>query len=215
MKKLLILFGALFMIFLMGCVIQKDIVKPIEQPIPSTPIQLSNKELCEQQGKVYYSGLSEGCFDKQTIEQCKNGGGEWKLFNNGCVDSCGQKPRLCTLAFAWGCDCGATKCYGNLPCNAPEGQSCVMQERPLCINDPYEPYATEQEACEATNGIWQKVGIRCPTIKEVRIINDIKVETCPVQEEDIISCQCPEGEIFYLDGCNPPKPDLMSIIAYG
>mgnify|MGYP001577225911 CR=1 FL=1 len=49
--------------------------------------------------------------------QCQNAGGEWRLFNEGCVDSCIDKSKIsCTMAITEGCDCGPVKCYENLKC---------------------------------------------------------------------------------------------------
>ena len=181
-KKLLLILFLVGLVFISGCFkIQKDIIKPIDDDVI----------------KINLSDLN-----KASREACENQNGEWKLFSNGCVDSCGKKPRICTQALTEGCDCGPTLCWDGWGSNE-------------CIDDIYEPYATPEEACEATDGTWQKTGTRCPTIKEVEIINGIKVETCPVQEDDVISCICPEGEIFTLQGCNPSSLDLMSIIAYG
>lgn len=53
----------------------------------------------------------------QTV--CKDSGGLWRQFNNGCVDSCSNVDgsMLCTQAFTFGCDCGSDKCWN--------GDSCV------------------------------------------------------------------------------------------
>jgi len=269
MIKIIILFGALLMIFLMGCTIQKDIVKPIEpEPIeqPELPIQLSDKEECEQQGnlfvdnlclneqqlsnkqrcelqgKLYFSGLSEGCFDKEIIQVCENGGGTWSLFSNGCVDSCGQKPRICTQALAWGCDCGATQCYGNIPCVTTDEVQCLDVIRLACKDDPFEPYATQQEACEATGGEivlgegggcnFQTTGELCGGIQglkcpEGECIYEGNVKIAPFPDaqgkcsvtlctEPPLICQCPKGQTFTLQGCVEDESiqGLLSTIAY-
>lgn len=150
LKKIYILLslGILSIFILSACEIQKDIVEPIEEtPIDiSTPIQLSEKEQCEQQGKLWFQFE---CINKTNqITTCEQGGGQWKLFMNGCVDSCGIKPRLCTQALQAGCDCGATQCYGQEP-------TVLEVIRLKCMDDPYEPYATPQEACENTGGKWE------------------------------------------------------------
>ena len=207
MNKLIILFGALFIIFIIGCEIQKDIVEPIEPVLIPEPILLSEQEQCEQEGKLwFYSTLQEAsCIEKNSeIIQCEEVGGKWKMFSNGCVDNCGQKPRICTTVLTEGCDCGATKCYGV--------EDSITSIEPSCIDDPFEPYATEQEACEKTGGEWM---LSCPP-SECEIVNEIKICT------DFIcippKCICPEGEIFTpFKGCIPKKQleGLLSIISYG
>ena len=190
--------------------------------------QLTNKELCEKQGNVYLSGLSEKCISKEEYQKGINSGGEWKLFSNGCGDSCGIKPRICTLAFSWGVDCGPTKCY----------------DGSICIKDVYEPYSTPLEACEQTGGKWglvSKEGIKygCnPIGPVVGICGGLSGEICKSGSKCIygdgsenapypdaqgkclailcvdppLGCNCPEGKIFYSDGCNLPRPDnLFSI----
>jgi len=126
----------------------------------------TNKELCEQKGGIWDCEIRpcseelKECIYPKSIEQCETGGGEWRLFNNGCVDSCGSKPRICTQAVTWGCDCGATKCYGKgeggCKTDSITGVRLCTEPslNPSCINDISEPYATQREACEATDGNW-------------------------------------------------------------
>lgn len=55
-------------------------------------------------------------------QKCENAGGEWRLFPNGCVDSCElarqdpSDPIGCTEAEKMGCDCGADKCWNGNSC---------------------------------------------------------------------------------------------------
>lgn len=102
---------------------------------------------------VNYCGLNTGSiyckhFPKQALF-CKQQGGEWKKFSNTCVDECGKKPRFCGQAITEGCDCGATKCWGY-----ETDSKGVRAQFPSCLDDIYEPYSTQEEACEKTDGIW-------------------------------------------------------------
>ncbi|MDB2415010.1 hypothetical protein N9W34_04485 [Rickettsiales bacterium] len=46
---------------------------------------------------------------------CENSGGKWRMFNNGCVDSCqsqrASEPVMCIQAFTYGCDCPKNECW--------------------------------------------------------------------------------------------------------
>ncbi|MBU6339686.1 MAG: hypothetical protein KGQ36_06950 [Rickettsiales bacterium] len=56
-------------------------------------------------------------FDER--EMCEKGGGVWRQFGNGCVDSCrSQLDRfsMCTMALTYGCDCGSNGCFDNDKC---------------------------------------------------------------------------------------------------
>ena len=147
-------FVVLLSLLLYGCTTIQVQPKPIEQ----TPVQnvtLTSPSPCASD-ETFFPNFSfvEKCQPTSDVKVCKAVGGNWNVFGNGCGDSCGEKPRICTLAFEAACDCGTTKCYGNIPCNAPEGQSCPAVVRLGCISDTYEPYATPKEACEATGGNW-------------------------------------------------------------
>lgn len=165
-KKEIIIILSLVLV-LSGCTIQKDIVKPL-QPTPKDVCekiegkifidgecleesQLTIKQLCEQQGKVYFGEMGGKCVYKELVKNCEDSGGTYTWFSNGCADNCGKKPRICTQAMTMGCDCGETKCWGHEVCPPP--LLCV-DPAPKCIDDPYEPYATPKEACEETNGMW-------------------------------------------------------------
>lgn len=54
------------------------------------------------------------------IQACESSEGEWRTFNNGCVDSCAleRNPELilCTQALTDGCDCGIDKCWNGESC---------------------------------------------------------------------------------------------------
>ncbi|MCK4553058.1 hypothetical protein KAT80_02550, partial [Candidatus Pacearchaeota archaeon] len=70
---------------------------------------------------------SQTCVIEETDqEKCENVGGIWKLFGDGCVDSCElarqdpNNPIACTEAETMGCDCGSDKCW--------DGETCVLNE---------------------------------------------------------------------------------------
>jgi len=48
---------------------------------------------------------------------CKEGGGKWRAFSDGCGDVCGSENAACTASFADACDCGSDACWA--------GDSCV------------------------------------------------------------------------------------------
>jgi hypothetical protein len=54
-------------------------------------------------------------------EECARVGGTWRIFNNGCVDSCflvRDKGTVCTQALTEGCDCGPYKCWNGKTCES-------------------------------------------------------------------------------------------------
>lgn len=214
MKKVILSISILVLIFLLGCKVQKDIVEPIRF-VNDTSLQLSEKEQCEQQGKLwFYGGFAESgysCIEKHDeVIRCEEGGGNWRMFSNGCVDSCGSKPRVCTQAFQSGCDCGATKCYGQEP-------SVLTVIRLKCINDPYEPYATPQEACEKTDGVWQKstklVCSGAETCKIIKAVQPICIKSpCPlVSKEPVEICgiNCDSSNSIKICECIDKQGNLL------
>jgi len=65
---------------------------------------------------------------------CENAGGEWKLFNNGCVDSCElarqdpNDPIICTQAQTYGCDCGPDKCWNGASCENNQNKELTQSQ---------------------------------------------------------------------------------------
>lgn len=55
-------------------------------------------------------------------EECSRVNGEWKIFSDGCVDSCfkarSKEPVFCTLALKEGCNCGPERCWNGKTCEA-------------------------------------------------------------------------------------------------
>lgn len=53
-------------------------------------------------------------------EECARLGLEWKIFSNGCVDSCyaerNPMEASCTFSEQSGCDCGLDKCWNGFTC---------------------------------------------------------------------------------------------------
>jgi len=51
--------------------------------------------------------------------RCSLNGGVWRMFSNGCGDSCvyerqtPDNPVACTMAFAPNCDCGPFRCWNS------------------------------------------------------------------------------------------------------
>ena len=50
------------------------------------------------------------------VAACRNGGGTWRTFSDGCGDTCGTANMLCTAAFGSGCDCGPGACWDVSSC---------------------------------------------------------------------------------------------------
>lgn len=68
---------------------------------------------CKEPSKI---DCVEGkCVALDEEDICENQGGEWILFNNGCVDSCqynrNKSDVMCTQALTMGCNCGKDKCW--------------------------------------------------------------------------------------------------------
>lgn len=55
-------------------------------------------------------------------QECVRASGEWKIFPDGCADSCfkarSAEPVFCTAALIDGCDCGADRCWNGKTCEA-------------------------------------------------------------------------------------------------
>lgn len=53
-------------------------------------------------------------------QECSRVSGEWMEFSNGCVDSCDYRKNpgetFCTLALAYGCECGEDACWNGETC---------------------------------------------------------------------------------------------------
>ena len=64
---------------------------------------------------VFVINNSEGKLGNPAEEKCSEGGGVWREFSNGCVDSCEleRNPEIisCTQALTFGCDCGFDECW--------------------------------------------------------------------------------------------------------
>ncbi len=70
------------------------------------------------------------------ISECRQGGGEWRQFPNGCVDSCNYAANpgvMCTQALTYGCDCGPDQCWS--------GDICVDNPNPT--DPPPQPTICE------------------------------------------------------------------------
>lgn len=70
-----------------------------------------------------------------TLEElCVVQGGTWRMFSDGCKDSCAKAadPTInCTQAMTWGCDCGVDKCW------APTLEQCM--DNPVVTAPPTVP----------------------------------------------------------------------------
>lgn len=56
---------------------------------------------------------------------CKQNGGTWQQFSNGCADNCSSKIAkfsMCTTALTYGCKCGDNKCWDSM------GNKCMLVE---------------------------------------------------------------------------------------
>ncbi|MDO8740082.1 MAG: hypothetical protein Q7J54_00735 [Candidatus Woesearchaeota archaeon] len=83
-------------------------------------------------GLVFAVSMISGCQQKTEIDgstvlddpraECARVSGEWKIFSNGCIDSCSlersKEPLFCTTAMTDGCDCGADRCWTGKTCEA-------------------------------------------------------------------------------------------------
>lgn len=61
----------------------------------------------------------EGQVRESKQQQCREEGGEWRQFPNGCVDSCNYARNpdvICTQALTMGCDCGPEQCWNGAAC---------------------------------------------------------------------------------------------------
>lgn len=52
-------------------------------------------------------------------EQCAASGGQWLMFNNGCLDTCEYRRgqvTMCTQVRKLGCYCKGTRCWNGSRC---------------------------------------------------------------------------------------------------
>lgn len=52
-------------------------------------------------------------------EQCRASGGQWMMFNNGCLDSCEYRRgevTMCTQVRQMGCYCKGARCWNGSRC---------------------------------------------------------------------------------------------------
>ena len=158
--------------------------------------------LCNQNQDCMLHLAESSCLlrgQKTTQElKCEAGGGSWRMFGDGCGDSCGEKPRLCTLALEEACDCGATECWNSTN----------------CISDIFEPFATPQEACNVTNGTWNPDKLigdgGCKTI----IVDGAEAVKCTEPIRQAV-CECLNPLTFGLQGCKEygnANLNVMSIV---
>lgn len=72
---------------------------------------------CQQKSRTDDSKILE---DPQ--QECARASGEWKIFPDGCADSCfkarSKEPVFCTAVLTDGCDCGADRCWNGKTCEA-------------------------------------------------------------------------------------------------
>lgn len=70
---------------------------------------------CEEPSKI--ECINEKCVALSEKDVCQQEGGEWRVFRNGCVDSCQYNRNkgdvMCTQALTYGCDCGEGKCWNS------------------------------------------------------------------------------------------------------
>ena len=199
LKFRIIGFVVLLSLLLYGCTTIQVQPKPVE-PTPVQNITLTPSSLCASD-ETFFPNFTyvEKCQPTSDVKACEIAGGNWRVFGDGCGDSCGEKPRLCTLAFEAACDCGPTKCWNSVN----------------CIVDIYEPYGTPKEACEAINGTWIN---ETTLIRQTCIVIENGTKVCEKEVTTRLTCRCSvEGHTFGLQGCKEypnvaHTEQLMSIV---
>lgn len=66
-------------------------------------------------------GCDAGDILSDPQQECIRLGKEWKMFSNGCVDSCyleRNNDATCTTSLRDGCDCGLDECWNGQTCEA-------------------------------------------------------------------------------------------------
>lgn len=65
----------------------------------------------------YFLNKDIGNSQLSNVQICQNAGGYWRMFSDGCGDSCVKQRQSpdnlvgCTLAFQENCDCGPFRCW--------------------------------------------------------------------------------------------------------
>ncbi|MFT6077250.1 MAG: hypothetical protein ACJA02_000875 [Myxococcota bacterium] len=93
-------------------------ISNLAQPIGNNPKKLPPVRAISGSSQDQNSNLEE----RRT---CESQNGSWKLFNNGCVDSCASQASsvsMCTQSLKKGCECGASKCWDGAT------KTCVVLE---------------------------------------------------------------------------------------
>ncbi len=90
---------------------------PIKQPVTVELNYYKTEDDCNKKINTQKFSQTYNSNDVELSEEklCQQAGGEWKTFNNGCVDSC-RRYEMCTQALTDGCDCGPDKCWGGERC---------------------------------------------------------------------------------------------------
>ncbi len=80
-------------------------------------------------GVAIFAGACQGAGDRGSTatpeptrtpkEQCRVSGGQWIMFNNGCLDTCEYRRgevKFCTQARKLGCYCSGSRCWNGSRC---------------------------------------------------------------------------------------------------
>ena len=87
----------------------------LEQEIETLKETIENRDARIQELENAFDNPNPA--NKESI--CLTSGGAWTEFSNGCGDSCGKErdpTTICTLAFAFNCDCGPLECWNGQTC---------------------------------------------------------------------------------------------------
>lgn len=80
--------------------------------------------------------------DTEDRQRCEVQGGTWRLFSDGCVDSCAKAvdPNIgCILVMTWGCDCGSDQCWGDDGCQSIPIPTDPPPTDPPPTDEPIDP----------------------------------------------------------------------------
>lgn len=98
----------------------EELPESLKNPSSAEALDQAIKAQCTQETKNVHNLLK--CQGKYRTAYCSYKGGSWESFNDGCTDQCNPQrsgnKTACTDDEPFGCDCGASKCWTGIACEA-------------------------------------------------------------------------------------------------
>ena len=94
-----------------------DLPISLHQPTSADDLAQKIETQCSMEQKNVHNQLK--CKARYNILYCELKGGQWVIFQNGCMDACQfVSNQNCTDDTPSGCDCGEGQCWDGIACVA-------------------------------------------------------------------------------------------------